>query len=94
MSPERSEKASINNLIGHFVGTLEFWKNEYKHYMVEIIIEFIMAGEVSRDKLWGSLGPTVLTILLDSKDYCNNVKIFDALLTWMKLDQQNIEGFL
>ena len=85
MSPRRSEKVSKCHFIQLSLKSLEFSNEGFRNYIIEILIEFIMASNESRQQMWNTVdGPFVLIGILDEQDYTNNAKIFDALLSWLK----------
>ena len=95
MSPRRSEKVSKCHFIQLSLKSLEFSNEGFRNYIIEILIEFIMASNESRQQMWNTVdGPFVLIGILDEQDYTNNAKIFDALLSWLKWDMPRIEEFL
>lgn len=95
MNPDRSEKASQLNFLRMALGTLEVDQGRFKNLILDILAEFVLASESSRNRMWNTVkGPFTLIALLDESDISNNAKIFDSLISWLKLDKEKMEDFL
>jgi hypothetical protein len=94
-SQSAREIAAKNGFIQWGIHTASLGNINLKLMVLDMMIGFINTSSVIRDEMWGVVkGPHLLITFLDKNIQTINVKVFDALVWWLKLDKVKIEEYL
>lgn len=94
-SQSAREIAAKNGFIQWGIHTASLGNINLKLMVLDMMIGFINTSSAIRDEMWGVVkGPHLLITFLDKNIQTINVKVFDALVWWLKLDKVKIEEYL
>jgi hypothetical protein len=67
----------------------------FEPLILDMLVSFVTASDKARDLMWKAVnGPYVLVCMLNSQNIKINLKVFDALIDWLKVDHYKIEEYL